>query len=119
MKPPDHGPPRPTLNGSKADLNREALEALWNDPPNWKWGVYYCKADPRLIVPKRWKWMGWTINAAHPASILVLLLLIALLLVPVFVVEAVGGGSTVLFVSLAGSIALVCLICAYLSSRAT
>jgi len=42
------------------------LDALWDDPQNWKaYGIYFCKADPRFIVPKRQKWAGWTMNFAH------------------------------------------------------
>jgi hypothetical protein len=99
-------------------MTREELEALWNDRRHWKWGVYYCKADPRVIVPKRWKWMGWTINAAHPSSILVVLVLVALCLgAPILIAKANGGGPSVVMVSLAIGIAALCLICAYLSSR--
>lgn len=28
-------------------------------------GFYHDRADPRLFVPKRRRWMGWTINADH------------------------------------------------------
>jgi len=56
--------------------------------------VYYCKADPRVIVPKHLKWMGWTINFAHPSAIPVMLLTLAIVI----------------------STAAVCLLCSYLSS---
>ena len=29
------------------------------------WGIYHDSSDPRLFVPKRRAWMGWTINADH------------------------------------------------------
>jgi len=43
-------------------------ESSWNNAANWHyWGnVYYSKSDTRLIVPKKVKWMGWTLNFAHP-----------------------------------------------------
>jgi uncharacterized membrane protein len=45
------------------------LEELWKDPKNWRWKVfYYCKEDPRLLVPKRLRWTGWTVNFAHPKA---------------------------------------------------
>ncbi len=50
-------------------MTREEIEACRRDRRNRKWCFYYCKADPRVIVPKRYKWMGWTINAAHPSAI--------------------------------------------------
>lgn len=41
-------------------------EALWSAPENWKWGtIYYCAEDPRVMVPKRLRWTGWTLNFAH------------------------------------------------------
>jgi hypothetical protein len=99
-------------------MTREEIEALWKDPSNYKWGVYYCKADPRVIVPKRWKWMGWTINAARPGAIPVVLLLVALCLaIPLFIVKAKGGGTGVLFAAEAAGITVLCLISSYLSSR--
>ena len=46
----------------------------WQKDENWggsKWGeVYFNKKDPRIIVPKRIKWMGWTVNLAHTAGVL-------------------------------------------------
>ena len=43
---------------------REDLDRLWADPKNWDI-VYRCANDPRIIVPRRRRWMGWTINFAH------------------------------------------------------
>jgi uncharacterized membrane protein len=53
-------------------MTPEQVQAYWKDPHNRKWGFYYCKADPRVIVPRRFKWMGWTVNAARPSAIPVL-----------------------------------------------
>jgi len=39
-------------------MTREEIDACWRDRRNHKWGIYYCKADPRAIVPERRKWMG-------------------------------------------------------------
>jgi len=35
-------------------------------------GLYHDAADPRLFVPKRKAWMGWTVNADHRFGRLVL-----------------------------------------------
>jgi len=75
-------------------MTPEELEACWKDPGNRRCGVYYCKADPRVIVPKHLKWMGWTINFARPSAIPVMLLTLAIVI----------------------STAAVCLLCSYLSS---
>jgi len=46
----------------------------WQKDENWggpKWGeVKKKKKDPRIIVLKRIKWMGWTVNLAHTAGVL-------------------------------------------------
>jgi hypothetical protein len=97
-------------------MTREQIENCWKDPHNRKWGVYYCRADPRVIVPRRFKWMGWTVNAARPSAIPVLLFMIALLVVPLEVVRAHGGGTVISMLTGAASIVVVCLLSAYLSS---
>jgi hypothetical protein len=52
-----------------AKLPPGTLEKLWSDPANWRaLYFYYCKDDPRYLVPKRNKWAGWTVNFAHPAA---------------------------------------------------
>ena len=98
-------------------MTREEIDACWRDPHNWKWGIYSCKADPRVIVLKRLKWMGWTVNFAHPSAIPITSLLIALVAVPLLIVRAKGAGSGTELITLAASIIVLCLVCAYLSSR--
>jgi hypothetical protein len=99
-------------------MTREEFETCWKDPRNRKWGVfYYCRADPRVIVPKHPQWMGWTFNAARPSAIPVVLLLLALLAVPVFIVAAMGAGNGIVLIAATATIIVVCLLCAYLSAR--
>lgn len=38
------------------------------DPQYWKGPFYFNKKDYRIIVPKRNKPMGWTLNMASPYS---------------------------------------------------
>jgi hypothetical protein len=97
-------------------MTQEEMDNCWKDPRNRKWGFYHCPADPRIIVPKRWKWMGWTINAARPGAVPVLLLMLALVAVPLAVVRANGGGTVAGDFTVAASIMVVCLLSAYLSS---
>ena len=92
-------------------MTREEIEACWRDPRNRKWCFYYCKADPRVIVPKRYKWMGWTVNAAHPSAIPVVLLLILLLIAPIRIVESAGAGLVAQGLTAAASITVMCLLC--------
>jgi hypothetical protein len=101
----------------RQNMTPEEIEACWKDPRNRKWGIlYFCNADPRVIVPKRLKWMGWTVNAAHPSAIPITLLLLAILAVPIWIVNALGGGSGIALVAFAASITVVCFLCACLSS---
>ncbi len=49
-------------------MSREELDRLWRDPRCWSpIGIHRCPADPRVIVPKRARWAGWTLNFARPA----------------------------------------------------
>ena len=98
-------------------MTREEIEACWRDPRNYKWGIYYCKADPRPIVPRRHKWMGWTVNFARPSAISVVGLVLAVLLVPIQIVTAKGAATSIVLVTEGAAIAVVCLLSAWLSSR--
>jgi hypothetical protein len=60
--------------------------------------------------------MGWTLNFARPSAIPVLLCMVALLVVPLAMVRANGGGPLASLVTGAASIVVVCLLAAYLSS---
>jgi len=43
------------------------------EPNDWKWGVFYFNPnDPRIVVPKRIEWLGWTLNFAQPVSIIII-----------------------------------------------
>lgn len=98
-------------------MTREELENLWKDPRNRKWGVYYCKEDPRVVVPKSIRWFGWTVNAARPSAIPVAVLLLVILGGPVWFAAFHRAGIGVVLLTAAASIAVVCLVCAYLASR--
>ena len=96
-------------------MTPEEIEACWKDPRNRKWGVYFCKADPRAIVPKFNKWLGWTVNAARPSAIPILLFVGAILFVPAYI-AAKGAGIGIVLLTVAVSATVVCMLCAYLSS---
>lgn len=54
------------------------LDRMRNDPENYKWGIlYFNKKDPRTILPKRNKFLGWTVNFASPYSYLILVGILA------------------------------------------
>ncbi len=50
-------------------MDREQIEEHWRDKGNWAWGIIYrCREDPRVIVPRRWRWGGWTLNFSHASA---------------------------------------------------
>lgn len=61
-------------------------EEQWRkDPANWIWGMfYYNPEDKRLMPPKYYKEMGWTVNFANPKSILAMVALIGGVLLLVY-----------------------------------
>jgi uncharacterized membrane protein len=45
----------------------ENFDPMADDPANYKLGIFYFnRKDKRTIVPKRYRWLGWTINFARP-----------------------------------------------------
>lgn len=56
-----------------------------NDPDNWIWGIFYFnKQDNRILLPKRIPILGWTLNFAHPVSVIVFGILILSIMLAVF-----------------------------------
>ena len=101
----------------KGKFTAEQLENFWRDPENWKYGIYRCPADPRVIVPKRIKWMGWTVNFAHGFAWSALILILALIAGPLAILAAAGYENTpVWFAAVVADVALVCLACWYFAS---
>jgi hypothetical protein len=96
-------------------MTPEEIEAIWKDRQNCKWGFYYCRADPRVIVPRRRIW-GWTINFARPSAIPALLGMMVLIVLPASIVRLSGGGTAITYLTGAASILIVCLLSANLSS---
>jgi len=65
----------------KTRLDKEILNAMSKDPGNWRGPFYFNSRDPRLLVPKLCRAMGWTFNFASPYTYLTL---IAIILIAVF-----------------------------------
>lgn len=52
-------------------MTKPTDDQMHADPTNWKWGIFYfCREDQRIIVPKRIRGLGWTINFARPSALL-------------------------------------------------
>ena len=51
-------------------MSRSAFDRHYYDAKNWKLGfIYFCKADQRIVVPKRLRGLGWTLNFARPLAL--------------------------------------------------
>jgi uncharacterized membrane protein len=49
------------------------------DPENYIWGIFYFnRKDSRIFLPKRYRWMGWTVNFANPYAYLIIIAFIVL-----------------------------------------
>ena len=68
--------------GYKNDFDQFENDRMIEDPANYKWGLFYFnRADKRIIVPKRLKMMGWTLNFANFYTYVILLLIIAVAII--------------------------------------
>ena len=66
----------------KIDFDKFDSDRKINDPTNYKWGIFYFNPDDqRIMVPKRSKSMGWTLNFARMYSYIILILIFALAVV--------------------------------------
>ena len=99
-------------------MDEPDVERLWSDKANWEFGIYRCVEDPRVVVPKRPKWTGWTINFAHPFAIPMLILYILMGTAPVLIMIWCGVQSAPLMVAglLAGTAAII-LVSVYLTKQ--
>jgi hypothetical protein len=95
------------------------LEQLWHDSRHWTAGIiYHCAADPRVIVPKHWRWGGWTLNFGHRSAWLVLLGAMAIAAGPTLIVVATGYASALtVLAAVALSFVVLCVGAAWESER--
>lgn len=101
-------------------MTQEELNKLWLDPGNWRGGgIYHCPDDPRIIVPKRIRWTGYTMNFARRAAIPVLLAVLVILLAPFLLIFVMAPGAAIFLIGLAFVVAVVTLtgICKWESTR--
>lgn len=54
----------------KNKMDKVILETMINNPENWKGPFYFNRKDYRIIVPKRNKLTGYTLNYASPYTYL-------------------------------------------------
>jgi hypothetical protein len=57
----------------------EELKMIHLDPANWKLGIFYfAPQDPRIVVGRRVRGAGWTVNFARPLALPFTILVIVL-----------------------------------------
>ncbi len=103
--------------GRSPEIPRSVLDAMSADPANWRWRFFYhCAGDPRLVVPKRLRGFGWTINFAQLWAIPFLAAVILVLLGSMRLAVATGYTSTANLLPLTlGLVAAVIGVCHNLS----
>jgi uncharacterized membrane protein len=51
----------------KPHFVNEDFDPMVDNPENYRLGIFYFnRKDKRVIVPKRNRLLGWTVNFAHP-----------------------------------------------------
>ena len=64
------------------DFDQFENDRMIEDPANYKWGIFYFnRKDRRIIVPKRLKMMGWTLNFANFYTYIILFLIFAIAII--------------------------------------
>ena len=79
-------------------MTREEIDRIWAHPSNWSL-VYRCARDPRVIVPRRRPWTGWTINFAHPLAWFAVVFAVAIAVGPFIGLLLIGVGSPPLLIA--------------------
>jgi uncharacterized membrane protein len=64
-------------------INTDPVSASeWENPRNWSRGVFYhSRLDKRILVPKRLRSFGYTLNLAHPGGRIFLAILVGAALI--------------------------------------
>ena len=79
-------------------MNPNIIEQFHSDPAHWKLGIFYvCREDPRIVVPKRIRGMGWTFNFGRPLAGPFIVFMMALV---------VGGGRLARMLGASGEVCL-------------
>jgi len=74
-------------------MAHSAFDRFHANPDNWKLGIFYfCRADSRIVVPKRIRGLGWTLNLARPLALPFLIYLVAAIHGVLELAVALGSG---------------------------
>lgn len=62
---------------SREEFNERVLDDMRHNPDYYFLGIFYFnRHDPRAFVPKRNRYLGWTLNFYRPETYIVLLTII-------------------------------------------
>ena len=62
----------------KNDFDQFENDRMIDDPMNYKWGIFYFnRKDSRIVVPKRVRGMGWTLNFGNIYAYALIILIVA------------------------------------------
>jgi uncharacterized membrane protein len=87
-------------------------EQYWSKREYWRWWGYICPDDPRIIVSKRPRWAGYTLNCAHKSAIPAFTAMVLFLMAPVIVwIILAPENDALVFGSSAVAIAVTTLVC--------
>ena len=79
-------------------MSHRHLDHFHSDPANWKLGIFYfCRADPRMVVAKRIRGLGWTLNFARPLAVPFFVFLLALVFGILELTRSFGAGGDARF----------------------
>jgi len=79
-------------------MSYDRIDHFHCDPDNWKLGIFYfCRADQRMIVPKRIRGLGWTLNFARPLAVPFVCFIVALAYGVLELTRALGAGDDARF----------------------
>jgi len=67
----------------KDKLDQFELDRMWKNLDNWRGPFYFCRKDPRILVPKIGSPYSWeiTLNCANPYTYIII---IGIVLIAVF-----------------------------------
>ena len=75
-------------------------EKYWSREEYWRWWGYKCPADPRLVVSKRPRWAGYTVNFGHKHALLFLITSSILVLIPIMGSFLIASGNRTLITTI-------------------
>jgi uncharacterized membrane protein len=71
----------------KTKLDNELLNSMSKNQGNWKGIFYFNRKDPRLIVPKLYPSLGWTLNFASPYTYLLVVAIVLIILASKYLIN--------------------------------